>query len=59
MPGGVPPEGCLVLAGCTLTVDLVLHHGYAVELRAAPERVEGKQRRLKATQGNKMATVTS
>lgn len=38
VPRGVPPEGRLVLAGCALAVDLVLHHGYAVELRAAPER---------------------
>lgn len=36
MPGGVSPEGCLVLAGRPLAVDLVLHHGYAVQLRAAP-----------------------
>ena len=38
VPGGVSPEGCLVFAGCTLAVDLVLHHGYAIELGAAPER---------------------
>lgn len=38
MPGGVSPEGCLVLAGRALAVDLVLHHGYAVELGAAPEK---------------------
>lgn len=36
VPGGVSPEGCLVLAGRPLAVDLVLHHGYAVQLRAAP-----------------------
>lgn len=42
VPGGVPPEGRLVLAGCTLAVDLVLHHGYAVQLGAAPERPRGK-----------------
>lgn len=32
VPCGVPPEGRLVLAGCSLAVDLVLDHGYAVEL---------------------------
>lgn len=42
MPGGVPPEGRLVLARRALTVHLVLHHGYAVELGAAPER-EGER----------------
>lgn len=40
MPSGVPPEGSLVLAGRALAVDLVLHHGYAVELGAAPGRGE-------------------
>lgn len=48
MPGGVSPEGRLVLAGCPLAVDLVLHHGDAVQLGAAPERQRGwgrKQRR--------------
>lgn len=38
VPRGVPPEGRLVLAGRALAVDLVLDHGYAVELGAAPER---------------------
>lgn len=38
VPCGVSPEGRLVLAGCSLAVDLVLDHGYAVELGAAPER---------------------
>lgn len=41
VPGGVSPEGRLVLAGRSLTVHLVLHHGYAVELRAAPARKMG------------------
>lgn len=44
VPGGVSPEGRLVLAGSPLAVHLVLHHGYAVELRAAPaRRREGSQ----------------
>lgn len=42
MPSGVSPERCLVLAGCTLAVDFVLHHGNAVELGAAPEREGGR-----------------
>lgn len=42
MPGGVSPEGCLVLAGRTLAVNLILHHGYAVELGAAPRREKGR-----------------
>lgn len=42
VPGGVSPEGRLVLAGCTLAVHLVLHHGYAVELRAAPAKKTGR-----------------
>ena len=36
VPRGVPPEGRLVLAGSALAVHLVLHHGDAVELGAAP-----------------------
>lgn len=44
MPRGVSPKGCLVLTRCTLTVDLVLYHGYAVELGAAPEK-EGRWQR--------------
>lgn len=47
MPGGVSPEGRLVLAGCTLAVDLILHHGYAIQLRAAPERRRGFGRETK------------
>lgn len=38
VPRGVPPEGRLVLTGRALAVYLVLDHGDAVELRAAPER---------------------
>lgn len=44
VPRGVPPEGRLVLAGRALAVHLVLHHGDAVELRAAPERQTGRER---------------
>lgn len=47
MPGGVSPEGCLVLAGCTLAVDLVLNHGYSVQLGAAPERHRWGNREVK------------
>lgn len=61
MPGGVSSEGCLVLTGCTLAVDLVLHHGYAVEFGAAPEKEGGwtkKQiRRLKICQDEKTTTI--
>lgn len=42
VPGGVSPEGRLVLAGSPLAVHLVLHHGYAVELRAAPSEEDGR-----------------
>lgn len=38
VPRGVPPEGRLVLAGRAFAVHLVLDHGDAVELGAAPER---------------------
>jgi len=46
MPGGVSPEGRLVLTGCTLAVDLVLHHWDSVKLGAAPGREdwEGKKK---------------
>lgn len=60
MPGGVSSEGCLVLTGCTLAVDLVLHHGYAVEFGAAPEKEGGwtkKQIRLKICQDEKTTTI--
>lgn len=42
VPRGVPPEGRLVLAGRTLAVNLVLHHGDAVQFRTAPERQSGE-----------------
>lgn len=48
MPGGISPEGRLVLTRRTLAVHLVLHHRYAVELGAAPER-----RGVRGNQGSK------
>ena len=49
MPGGVSPEGCLVLTRLTLAVNLVLHHGYAVELGTAPGKEGGWGKELKVT----------
>ena len=52
VPRGVPPEGRLVLAGRALAVHLVLHHGDAVELGAAPGGRQGGGKR--GRQGEKV-----
>lgn len=37
MPGGVPLEWGLILAGRAFTIQLVFHHGYAIQLRTTSE----------------------
>lgn len=54
VPRGVSPEGRLVLARRTLAVDLVLYHGYAVELGAAPA-TRGLQTKVSNEPGIKSA----
>ena len=51
VPGGVPLEGRLILAGRALAVQLILHHGDAIELRTAPERETEREREREISGG--------